>query len=394
MKIFFTSIIVFLNLSNGVCAEPLMEDFLTQYYSSPERVNKNYTKLLYAMANKYFHIADSLLDKGENPNIIRGSTMSPFMIAIVYEKQELVEKMISKGADINLKSCSDGKFVSPLFLAVKGNKGLKIIQTLCAKGVKVLDTPFNDWWESSKPLSHAMSMTNFEKFRIIADCLTDEEINRLDRYNCNLFGLQMNKAYLVSDQKFTESSIEIANYLLERKVRLETKGGNSALACAIKTGNLQLAVFLLNSGADINFYSTGIHTNPLFSTLEYLQECIKKKSNEGLDPLHFLLDLDVNLNFSVGAYSPLSYSIRFNLVKAVELLLANDVDVDIIDGSGKTPLIWAVENNNLNLLNLLLSAGAKPTKPGYKIKNPIELAYSLGYSEILSALIHAEAQMY
>lgn len=403
--------------------EPTMQAFLNEYYSSSQKNNKKYTKLLFAMEKGYLSIAHKLLESGENPNYLTPTldTFTPFMYAVSYGDEELVAKMIDKGADVNLKSY-DGvnrtiiSFKSPLQLDVAFNRNSNITKLLCNSRAKVIDKPIHSW-SHDHPLTNAMQNADYQKFKILADTLSDADLIIVDSFNRNIFSTYI---YWYSHPNGHENALEITNYLLNRGVPIETENG-SALIGATETGNIELMNLLIGLKANINFnvgdqklYSYS--KPPLISALQYCQSrdglVVRDNLNgnnnyfvEKHEPLKLLLENNVEINFALpilknakpedSGFSPLGYAIRYNLNNAAALLISFGADVDMCEGSGRTPLIRAVESNNLDGVVLLLNAGADPTKPGTNSKTtPIDIAFSLGDSEIFRALIEAEANMY
>ncbi|MFI5342768.1 MAG: ankyrin repeat domain-containing protein [Chlamydiales bacterium] len=396
--------------------EPTIQNFLNEYYSSAEKNQKKYTKLLFASEKGYWNIAFKLLENGEDPNylILDNKTSTPFMFAISHGDTELVKKMIEKGANVNLKSPYGiyHTLMSPLQLNVSTNKDANITKFLCDSGAKFITKPMWNWLYEN-PLTYTMSNADFQKFKIIADTLSYDELNMLDSFNMNVFSTSI-YWYNVPTEKI-ENSLNIANYLLDRKILIETES-SSALACATRMGNMDLMNLFIGFGADINFkpkgkYESDIIHNPLISALNYCityDTLIKNKDIDlnylpaKHDPLKLLLEIKVEINFTFpllkNGYSPLGFALHNNLNDAAELLIAYGADVNMPEGSRKTPLIRAVEAKNSTGVIMLLNAGADPTKKGMgkssNMQTPIDIAYSLGYNDILNALIESEAKMY
>jgi len=70
-------------------------------------------------------------------------------------------------------------------------------------------------------------------------------------------------------------------------------------------------------------------------------------------------------------------------------LLQKRVDVNVPEADGTTPLHWAVRMNNLDLVNRLLRAGAKPKAANRYDVTPIQLACLNGSAEAVGRLIEA-----
>jgi len=54
----------------------------------------------------------------------------------------------------------------------------------------------------------------------------------------------------------------------------------------------------------------------------------------------------VNVNIqTIEGYTPLHFAAKFNQINVVEVLLSADADPNLVDGHGRTPLHWAAENH-------------------------------------------------
>ena len=404
---FFIGMLIWLIIPSAAYSqEPQMYDFLNQYYNSTEKTKYGQPKLYYAISKGYRNIALTLLKSGEDPNVkYKWDAMTPFVLAILKEDEEMVLKMLECGADVNLKCSIDSRLVSlvsPIWYAVANNLDVKITKILCDFGCKIIERPVSEWSYLS-PISNAIGNTKYNKFKVLADHLTDEDLNLLDGYKNNVFAVIMLNNFQMDD--YVENSLNIARYLLNRKVAIETENG-SALASATIVGNIPLMKLLLEYGANVNFGSNERfnslyeYSNPIVASLDYYLIYKNKNALEGVEPLKVLLEYYPNVNFSMDnnfnyGFSPLGYAIRNNLVGAVELLINYGADVNILEISGKTPLICAIEAKNLDFINLLLGAGADPRKSGINDeRSPIDIALEQGNTEILNLLIHAEANMY
>lgn len=428
--------------------EPDMQTFLTEYYYSPEKNQKRYSKLLYAVGKGYRNIAFKLLEKGENPNYLPSNATlpTPFILATYHEDEELVQAMIKYGADVNLKAYMPDDFsypLSPLCVAAKYNKSEKITKILC----DFKASNFNDHLLNliGTPLGITLNNVDISKFLIIASTLTDSQLNIIDlMYNnpLTLIGVS-------SSQEQKLNTLKIAHYLIERGVPLETES-TSALAAAINVGNRELFDLYLSLGANINYTNKWeiAHICPLFASINYVHQQVyflqkihpncKEHIASSLEFLQTLLELgaDPDYSFYCGEYciterfSPLTYAIHHrldevvsllvihganvnmldkanrmpliyaieknegsNCVEIIKLLLTFKTDVNVLDKNKKTPLIYAVEKNSLEIVKLLIDYGAIPTKVGGDGKSPIDIAYSKGYFEILNLLIEAESKM-
>lgn len=66
----------------------------------------------------------------------------------------------------------------------------------------------------------------------------------------------------------------------------------------------------------------------------------------------------------------------------------------MLDDSKMPFLIRAVQSNNVEIVNILLSLGVDPLAKGIHGEKPIEMAYRYGFFEIVDLLIDAESKMF
>ncbi|MGA0807276.1 MAG: ankyrin repeat domain-containing protein, partial [Pseudohongiellaceae bacterium] len=63
-------------------------------------------------------------------------------------------------------------------------------------------------------------------------------------------------------------------------------------------------------------------------------------------------------NVDTGGLTPLMYAIRENCLACVEVLIENGVDLDLPDPDGTSPLLLAIHNNRWDISKRLIEAGA------------------------------------
>lgn len=93
--------------------------------------------------------------------------------------------------------------------------------------------------------------------------------------------------------------------------------------------------------------------NPNYYELEFLLK-IALLSKKNLNVIEFLINRGVNLNS--GYESAIFYAIDY--YEALELLINNGADVNYANSFGKTPIFYAVENNNIKAVKLFIKNGA------------------------------------
>jgi len=162
---------------------------------------------------------------------------------------------------------------------------------------------------------------------------------------------------LISDiaaKRVASAGAELLNTRLNVNARRR-----QALLDAVSIGSAPLVRALLERGADPN-----LGTGQALRKAAFLDE---------LEILRLLLDHGADPNLQHGE-SALETAIWKNDVGAVEALIAKGADVNYNDAVGAgTPLMDAVEGNNLTVVKILLNAGADPTLEA-KFHDPVSVS--------------------
>lgn len=92
-----------------------------------------------------------------------------------------------------------------------------------------------------------------------------------------------------------------------------------------------------------------------------------------------------------SGHTPLQQAIINGSVKEVRHLLMSGINVNEIDGYGRTAVHFASQENNLEVLNLLYEAGANIDVKDFLGDTPLMCAAVYGHSSIVAKLISAGA---
>jgi len=229
----------------------------------------------------------------------------------------------------------------------------------------------------------------------------------------------------------TSSSIEILQYFIDNggDVNVQTTLGATPLhvSCVCgsdkaEAGNIKMVKLLLTK-ENMNNRTTS-HETPLylvmshFSTEEAALRLNEEIANflinqEGIDLssqdcpqslislacqkgylqvfLALLNEKDKVINFDApGGYNCIHLAAKCNAIEIVKILLSRGVDVDLASKKKETPLLFAINNNHLNMVKLLVESGADVNY----ISNGSPLltyACSQGKTQIASYLLEKKA---
>src|SRR2546422_3609061 len=212
-------------------------------------------------------------------------------------------------------------------------------------------------------------------------------------------------------------------------------GGITPLHNAVRKGQLAVATYLLEHGADVNskdgqaftplHVTTQLGHKELVELLLHHKADVNAKSPQGVTPLHlaarkgFLVIADVLLtqgadpNAETTAPSlepvppgqpqfqtqvddtgatPLHYAAEHGYLAVVKLLLEHKADVNAKARTGRTPLFAAADFNRLEVVKLLLTHQADP---GVKASDetPLGMAMRNQNPEMMKALLAAGADV-
>ncbi|TNN08392.1 Ankyrin-2 isoform 1 [Schistosoma japonicum] len=229
-----------------------------------------------------------------------------------------------------------------------------------------------------------------------------------DVHTCNANGL--NALHLASK----EGHADVVRELIERgaKPNTATKKGNTALHIASLAGQFEVVKLLLEAGAEVNVQAQNGFT-PLYMAaqenhLEVVRLLLANGANPGLTtddgftPLAvalqqghdrvvaLLLESDSRGKVCLPA---LHIASKKDDIKAANLLLNSDVNVDHQSASGFTPLHIAAHYGNVNMTELLISRGANINFQAKNNITPLHVASKWGNQGVAERLITAGAEL-
>ena len=311
-----------------------------------------------------------LLEKGADPNEKNGYERYPLDISAAYCSVEIVQELISSGADTETVTREHGTA-----LQTAGRReinSLPIIKTLL--GAKSSLPSFDQG--KAAALNEALSFFECSSGRFIcsssvADVLNTgpgavvkfllanlPEENAVDSRYCLL--AQM--ACMVGD-------IECIDLLLQRGMDVNFSGYHygTALQAASCVGNIEVFERLLKSGAEINILQ-GDHGTPLrAAVIQGHEVLVRMLINQGAD---------VNLRYKAESDSVLHLALRSGNNAIFKLLLDAGAEMNIVTRYKQHVLILACGHGDATLVELLLASGVDVSVSGTKRYN-----YQIPYEE-------------
>jgi ankyrin repeat protein len=285
-----------------------------------------------------------LLDCNANPNVFTYMGRTPSMIAAEQGFTKITKDLIKKGAVINaVENFSRGKIPD----------WAKEIDSYALAATIQLKTP----------LIFAVENGHTE---IVSELLkAGADVTIADRKNRLPIDIAIQEGYSEIVQLLQNAGAKVNAVAIE--------SSPAALLGAAKQGNLDILKSALQVGIDPNTSQLETSRNPRHKTaLMFAAERGHLKIVEHL----ILAGVDVNLSDRPGkklGKTPLMYAAEYGYAEIVSLLLRSGAIVDAQDKRGHTALYYAVLENKVKCVGILLEFRADPHKKNWD-STPFEAA--------------------
>jgi ankyrin repeat protein len=308
------------------------------------------TPLSAAAMYNHAEIAKLLVDKGADVNIRDKNKMTALMVAAEKGFFEIAKFLIDKGADINVKD-KDGR--TPLLIALDIDiDRFKLVSEKIKAGVEIgervliaklliernADVTVKDN-NKRTPLIVAVENDHVEIVKLLLNKGVDVNIN--DRNGRTVLITAANKGYL-----------EIVRLLLDRvsDINARDNTGMTALFAAVKSWCLEMIKQppVKAHRLKIRKYKEDVFLTTAAEPSEVYEEIIRLLLNKGAD---------VNIQDNSGK-TALMIAVKNKNMEIIKLLLKKHADIKAKDNKGRTVLIIASDKDNEEIVELLLDKGA------------------------------------
>lgn len=166
------------------------------------------------------------------------------------------------------------------------------------------------------------------------------------------------------------ANVEMLKLLLDAGADVDSPNpeGQTALMLVARTGNVEAARLLVREGANVNAREGwGEQTALMWAAARSQPAMVEFLIQSGADinaqsihrdyPRHVTKEGRAK-NLDTGGLTPLLYAIRENCLSCVEILIENKVDLDLPDPDGTSPLLLAIHNTRWDIAKRLIDAGA------------------------------------
>lgn len=379
----------------------------------------------------------------ENPSLLNEKniqTLTPVNKALVEGKREIALELINLGADLTIGDKDNSLPIH--YAAMMGD--IDIYELIRLKTSMSVDIPDND---GATSLFYSISGQKPEMSKYLIGKGADLKVLTKDKYNLLLYAAifgQTEIAKILIDKKsdvnaknlrgFTplHSAVsfgrtDIVKMLVEHgaNVNVENDEGETPLFLAARSNTFEAAKYLIENGGDVRHrskrgltplielsFSGNIRNIELF--LEHGAD-IEEGDSSGINALtyavwgrnpvevmKFLIMNGAEVNPDCrrgktsccqGDISPLCRAASTGKTDVINLLLSNGAKVNIKDRDGLSPLMLAVKNGNPEAVRTLIAHGAFLDQPDPIIGNTeLMIASTLGEEEIVSLLLEKGAK--
>lgn len=314
------------------------------------------TGLLVAVATWSIDAARILLQHGADPEFCpKDAELSPFVLAARQNQVELLQLMLDHGANANA-ALAKGDF--PLNTCICQGVKAEVVAVLLAAGAN----PNTKTKDGKTPLVEALTIKRLDFVKLLLE----------HGANPNLAGPK----HPLWPATYLPPALKL---LIEKGAKTRMASGNIELAASLN--NIESIQILLDAGVSPNEKKDGVYT-PLCSAIrDDRADIVKLLLAHKADPnlmaseypawkcishgrLHFLPSLvaaGADLHVPPGIAE---LAVSYNNKEALMYLLLNRVDVNKANEDGKTALTTAIREGRRDLVDVLLSHGAKVTARG------------------------------
>jgi hypothetical protein len=196
----------------------------------------------------------------------------------------------------------------------------------------------------------------------------DEKMGNAQTFTWKLGGSEATKALLEAVRMGNEKRVKELLHLPEINVNIADKDGNTPLHLAVKKGNKEIVEILLKAdNIELEFKNKPFGHTPLHEAIH--------QGNLGIIAALISQGANVNAASEMFNETPLYLAVIIGNQAATEALLTvKDIDVNIANNQGNTPLHTAVSRGDEVFVQLLLVKGAQKDIKNKKGRSPMDLA--------------------
>ncbi|KAL3664555.1 hypothetical protein V7S43_010308 [Phytophthora oleae] len=329
--------------------------YLVEQGADKDKQNKNgSTPLIWAAMNGHREVVKYLVEHGADKEKQDNNGDTPLTWAAIKGHLEVVDYLIEQGADKD-KQDNDGD--TPLTLA--RDRNLDMMRYLVEHGA---DKDKQDMYGDT-PLTLAARDRNLDMVQYLVEQGTDKDKRNEYGYTSltlaassgnqdvvRFFGKQENDGYTPLTLAARDGNLDVVRYLVEQGADKDKQDmyGDTPLTLAARDGNLDVVRYLVEQGADKDKQDMHGYT-PLtlaasYGHLEIVDYLVKQGANKEKQNAHSNI--------------PLTLAASYGYLEIVEYLVEHGADKEKQENDGSTPLTLAARSGHLDVVRYLIGQGA------------------------------------
>ncbi len=416
-----------------------------------------YSALLVASLSGQNGAAEHLINKGARFTAVEIGTL--LLMVVETNNIPLLKLMLKQKADLNYRydngrtilwhaierqrwSIFDQLVKAKIDTGIKDNSGMNILMWTIDNGMEKVAQMLKNYGLklepgiASKALRNVVSKENVIKLRTLLPFVADlnpvyedgltplwyaaikgrtDIVDTLLAAGANPDVRDKNKksllTYSIETRKF-----DIANRLIDRKIRLTTQESNFLIQKGVAIGDSELVRVVLKAGGNVNQkFDDGMtavwvaafnNNREMVSVLAAAGANLNSKDKDGRTILMWAVEnnrkelaqvalangANVNL-LDNRKRTALSIAIEKNNLSLVDVLVRNKAQVNLKDDNGNTPLLIATATGNLPMVQVLLDGGAGVNSDDKNGNTPLIIGVHKGYGDIVRILIDKGADL-
>ena len=312
---------------------------LLKYNANVTAETNGFTALYLACCNDHIEVAKVLIEKGADVNQIADKALEILLEVIERKYSDIACLLIRNRARVNTANVFGE---TPLACAVRNND-MRVVEELVQHGANV----------AANALSHAVRARNST---VTSFLLQKAEKDTVHKMNGDLV-----KATVDGDGNYAEILLPYVS-----NINLLLESGDTALMEAAKRGQEEHVKLLLDHGAQVNIQNADGYTALMIASQRGLTKCTEQLVTQK--------DIDVNLQNSKECTALMLASEKGH-TSVVDLLLANNADLEILTTRRCSALFYGVKSNSPAVVKVLLDKGADVKQKTLDGKNITQFAY-------------------
>lgn len=353
------------------------------------------TPLMYAAMRGYNSLARILIERGFDVNAagsapvtgeklqLETDGVTPLALAIRFGNAEMVRMLLAAGAD---ETVYDAEGNPPVFSLVR--YPVDFFQEFCGNCIKD-DHPIYAQKMEIVSMLKQLDLTNAEGYTVLMKSLfpmkfwytgfgneVSPKKNRLIALALIKQGADVNAAGNDGRRPLHQAVVEVeevARALVEAgaDINAQDNDGNTPLMYACMKAKEETVLWLLKAGADSRL-----------------------QNNEGKTAVDMAAEKGYSRALELMEADTLLQACKINQKRSVQAILKRGgIDVNEQDEECGTPLIYACQNNALEIVKMLLDNGANPNIGNQKNITPLHFSAALGAVPIVNLLVKAGADV-